>query len=150
MKVEDCLRINKNLSKDEADGLNEIQKMLEKRFLDNQRDFYITETLDVLHKGLAIDNVGFIAKIFFKFHASVVKLAPHKQQLYNNLDALQHLQAGSQEEQVHLVAIYRSIVADLFDPYITLFVACLQYAERKFVDFHHANLGAANVVKLNM
>lgn len=141
MKVKDCLRVNKELSEDEANGLEEIQKMLEMRFLANERDFYILETLDVLHKGLGVDNTGFIAGIFFKFHASIIKLKPHKQQLYSNLEAQAHLQAGSLEEQVHLVGIYRSIVADLFDPYITLFVACLQYAEGMFVDFHQANLG---------
>lgn len=141
MKVKDCLRINKDLSEDEVNGLEEIQKMLEMRFLGDERDFYITDTLDILHKGLAVDNTDFIAGIFFKFHASVVKLGPHKKQVYSNLEALGHLQAGSREEQVHLVTIYRSIVSDLFDPYITLFVACLQYIEGKFVNFHQANLG---------
>lgn len=95
MKVEDCLRINKTLSEDEVNGLQEIQKMLETRFLTDEKDFYILETLDILHKGLTVDNNGFIAGIFFKFHASVLKLAPHKQQIYSNLSILSNLQPGS-------------------------------------------------------
>lgn len=47
----------------------------------------------------------------------------------------------STDELVHLVQIYRLIVADVWDPYITLPFACYQFLDNSFTDIVTANLG---------
>jgi hypothetical protein len=39
------------------------------------------------------------------------------------------------------VNLYRSIVADLIDPYLTLPLACYQFIEGEFISIQDANVG---------
>ena len=48
---------------------------------------------------------------------------------------------GSKSELIHLVQIYRLVVADVWDPYISLPFACYQFLENSFIDMVSANLG---------
>src|SRR5262249_45659239 len=45
------------------------------------------------------------------------------------------------KEAAHVTNIYRNIVADLFDPYLTLIVACFQFKDGVFTTLDDADLG---------
>lgn len=48
---------------------------------------------------------------------------------------------GTSEEAAHIVNVYRNVVADLFDPYLTLVVACFQFKEGTFSNIEDADIG---------
>jgi hypothetical protein len=56
---------------------------------------------------------------------------------------------GSVEETEHEIALYRLMVSDLFDPYITILVASCEFIAGTFADLDAANfkMGELNKVE---
>lgn len=85
----------------------------------------------------------FIAKVFLPWVGLIHSLAPHRAHVEDGFAALGSNLAGSHADLVHQVKLYREIVADLLDPYLTLPVACFQWLEGKFTSLEAANFGAS-------
>lgn len=143
MQIHDYFRINKSFSVPEQIALAEIEKQLLSLLFIGDRVCYVTEILDVMHRALAVDQNKFIAGIFLKFQSSKDRTIPHKEKVFADFKAIGQKRIGSLEEQVHLVNIYRSIIADLFDPYITLLVSCFEFIENSFLNFQTSDLSSS-------
>ncbi len=142
MNITDYIRIRKDLSEADKKALIDIQKQIKTTIPSNTiAKEYITEILNLLHDGLKINKNNCISDIFFEFIISTKKLINHKTRIYEELNQLKRFKPNSIEEKIHLVNIYRNIVSDLFDPYISLIVACLQFKEGQFISFIYSNLG---------
>ncbi|MGC3948005.1 MAG: hypothetical protein QM762_26435 [Chryseolinea sp.] len=148
MELVGLLKFKTKLTQREIETLAEIQHKIN-RFNttpDRMQD-YLIAVLNLLHRGLQIDHVRFLEEIFFDFYSLRTNTSPNVQRIYNQLSEITNYQEDSLEEQTHLVNLYRNIVSDAFDPYLSLIVATLQFIEGTFTTMQHANLSQAEFNK---
>lgn len=148
MELVSLLKFKAKITQGETQTLLEIQDKIN-RFIttpDGIQDHLIA-VLNLLHRGLEIDYVRFLEEIFFDFYVLRTNTSPNVQRIYNQLSEIKNYQEDSLEEQTHLVNLYRNIVSDAFDPYLTLIVATLQFIEGTFTTMQHANLSQAEFNK---
>jgi hypothetical protein len=100
---------------------------------------------DTLHKHghhqTLTDERGFLLKVFLPWVGLRKRLRVHRDRIADEFLKTAGYTAGISEEYAHLVNIYRNIVADLIDPYLTLPVACYQFVEDSFTHLEAANYG---------
>ncbi|WP_425395409.1 hypothetical protein [Aeoliella sp.] len=96
--------------------------------------------LCTMHEARQLDESRFINDLFLPWFALRTKTGPHLERIARELSRVSEFEPGSVEEATHLVNIYRNQVADLFDPYMTLLVACFQFIEGKFTTLCDADL----------
>lgn len=142
MGMSNYLKFRTKLTEGDQTTLMEIQEQIDKSSVtpDRTKD-YISELLDLIHRGLAVDNRKYIDNIFFDFYVIRANTESHLKRIYKQLTEIGNYEENSREEQTHLVNLYRNIVADAFDPYLTLIVATLEFIDGKFVSIQQANLG---------
>lgn len=103
--------------------------------------------LCVMHDARRLDGPRFIREVFLPWVGLKQKTAAHRRRIGDELARLGGFAEGSKEEAAHAVNIYRNIVSDLFDPYLTLVYACFQFVEGKFTDIQAADLGNSERTK---
>ncbi len=142
MNISEYIKIRKDLSETDRQALVDIQNKIETAIPSiTIAEEYITEILNLLHEGVTINKNEFIREVFFEFVISTKKLIYHKTRIYDELSQLKRFKPNSIEESTHLINIYRNVISDLFDPYISLVIACLQFKEGRFINFLYSNLG---------
>jgi len=101
----------------------------------------ITLLLPLFHEARAKDSKIFLIKAFLPWVSLQRSTQVHRERILDEFVRSRDFEVASREELVHLVNIYRSLVADLLDPYLTLVVACFRFVEGSFVDIEDANFG---------
>jgi hypothetical protein len=124
-----------------TEEFNRLQEKAESILIDSTHTSNLEQILSVMHSAHSIDSQKYILGIFFEFQASKHKIKPHQDRLYREMARLNKFKPDSEEEAIFLVNIYRSLISDLFDPYITLIYASIQYIEGKFDSYIVSNLG---------
>lgn len=97
--------------------------------------------LPLLQKSYSKDERQFLLRVFLPWIGMRERLRVHRNRILDEFAQTGSFTAGSPDEYAHLVNVYRSIVADLIDPYLTLLVACYQFVEGGFSDLEAANFG---------
>jgi len=97
--------------------------------------------LPLLHKARSHDERGFLLRVFLPWLSLRMRLKVNRSRILDEFAKTGSFTPGTSDEHAHLVNIYRSIVADLIDPYLTLLVACYQFVEGSFTDIEAANFG---------
>jgi hypothetical protein len=97
--------------------------------------------LCVMHDARRIDETRFIKEVFLPWYGLKRRTADHRRRIGDELVRLGSFREGSVEDAMHAVNVYRNIVSDLFDPYLTLIFACFQFVEGGFTDIRAADLG---------
>lgn len=97
--------------------------------------------LCLMHEARLIDQPRFLNEVFLPWCGLKRRTADHRRRIGDELARLAEFPEGSREEAMHVANLYRNIVSDLFDPYLTLAVACFQFLEAKFTDIQAADLG---------
>jgi hypothetical protein len=97
--------------------------------------------LCVMHEARETDQTEFLNEIFIPWHGLRRKTRPHFDRICDELVRIGEFEPGSVEEATHAVNVYRNIVSDLFDPYLSLIVACFQFKEGTFSGLDNADLG---------
>jgi hypothetical protein len=142
MEIKDYIKFKTTLTENDEKTLREIHSKIETSSVTPDRTKgYITQLLDLIHRGLEIDNIKFLDKVFFDFHVIRESTEPHLKRIYQQLTAIGDFKEDSLEEQTHLVNLYRNIVSDAFDPYLNLVVATLQFIDGTFTSIQQTNLG---------
>lgn len=141
MEIIQRLRIRHNLPDEEKIHFAQINDQYQFLSVTAQRDDYVAQILDLLHESLAVNQIEFIKNLFFEFHKSIKKTDRNRNRIFETIGGLTTFK-DSIDEQIQLTNIYRSIVADLFDPYISLIVALIKYKEGTYSTFLEANLGS--------
>lgn len=140
MKINTLLKIRTHLEETDQQVIDQIGERIDKAFLNQETaKEFINSILKLLYTGFNINSKEYLDKVFFDFHIIRQNTLPHKARIYCELDRLAQL--NEVEVQIHLVNIYRNIVSDLFDPYINLIVATLQFIEGSFKSIQQTNLG---------
>lgn len=149
MNYSDFLKVD---TSSEAKGaLYEIEIICNENFSDpDLGKQLIGEILELFHTCLKIDNKKFLENIFFENQKTLRLTYDHQDFVFGQWDSFKlEGKPTSRLQQMQLVNLYRNIVSDLFDPYLTIIVACLKFSEGKFRSFTHSNLFAGEFHKVN-
>lgn len=105
------------------------------------RNTNVSVILLLLHAARDVDQKRFMTELFLPWIAVQRSVKPSRDRVADEFIRIGDIAEGSQEELVHLAQIYRLIVADIWDPYVSLPFACYQFLEGAFTDMVAANLG---------
>jgi hypothetical protein len=119
-----------------------------RRLLEKLNTFGLKETrynnvliiLCAMHDARNVDEQRFINEVFLPWIGLKKKTRTHLERVGHEIARLKDFEPGTAQDAAHLANIYRSLVADLFDPYMTLLVACFQFIENKFTSISEADL----------
>ena len=105
--------------------------------------------LCLMHECLVIDKKGYFINVFLPWTGLKKRVSSHKQRLLDEFARAAAICPNSDKEKAHFVNIYRNLVSDLFDPYITLVVASYQFRSGTFHSIIQSNfsLGERNKVE---
>jgi hypothetical protein len=103
----------------------------------------------LLHDAHRVDPARFVAQVFLPWVRLRRTLQPNLQRVGREMARIGEVTEGSVEETEHQIALYRLIVSDLFDPYITILVASCELIAGTFTDLDAANfkMGELNKVE---
>lgn len=103
--------------------------------------------LYVMHEAREIDQARFLKEVFLPWQGLRQKTKTHFERIGDELARIQEFEPGTIQEAAHEANVYRNIVSDLFDPYLTLVVACFQFKEGKFTTLEDADLSQGERTK---
>lgn len=134
------LQIIRTVDEGDLKLFNDLNSQIEESFSSlTIADCYIQQVMRIVHDAYGIDNIKFIKEIFFESTVTLRKTELHRKRIINEINKLDKLEG--EEYAVNAVNIYRSIIADLFDPYMSILVACVQFYHGSFVSYINSNLG---------
>lgn len=96
----------------------------------------------IMHDARRLDARRYVRDVFLPFTGIQRRLEAQIRRILDEIAASDRFEEGSREDAAHQATkVYRPLVADVFDPYLTLLVATYQFIEGTFVDIGAANLG---------
>lgn len=103
----------------------------------------------LLHEAHSVDPARFVAQVFLPWVRLRRTLQANWLRVRREMARIGEIAEGSTEETEHQIALYRLIVSDLFDPYITILVASCELIAGTFTDLDAANfkMGELNKVE---
>lgn len=138
--VEKLFFVREDLSDLDESERHQLIEKLNALGLNDMRYDNVLILLIVLHEARMIDEIRFLNEVFLPWLSLRNRTRPHLDRVARELSRISEFEVDSVEEASHLVNVYRSIVSDLFDPYMTLVVACFQFKEGCFVNISSADL----------
>ena len=117
-----------------------------------QAEFYFTDPemgasmigdlLQLFHSCYDKDKTMFLTEIFYENQRVLRNTYDHRDLILEEVDRLLKDSAKPKDKrwQIRVVNVYRSIVAELYDPALAIIVACLKMREGIFTNFTNANL----------
>ncbi len=130
-----------------AESLREIAIQAEENFSTPEAGNALVEKImPLFHDAFSKDNAAFVGQVFFEAQRAIRRTHRHQKYIYEELDRLK-ADEDSENNQVRMVNLYRSIVSDMLDVYLSIIVACLKMIEGKFSSFLEANLSSSELTK---
>lgn len=107
---------------------------------------FVKQIIGLFWDAYNIDRDIFIKDIFFQNQLALKATQANQDYIFDLYDSAKAAPNG-QRKQIQLVNIYRNMVSDLFEPYLSILVACHQLKAGTFKSFNAANLSAAESSK---
>ncbi|MGR4890863.1 hypothetical protein ACIPPQ_07510 [Sphingopyxis sp. LARHCG72] len=96
-----------------------------------------------MHEASEQDRAAYMTKVFLPWAGIKRRVHAQVMRIIDDIGRTNEIEAYSDEDAAHIATkIYRPLVSDVFDPYMTLLVATYAFKEGKFVDIETSNLGA--------
>ncbi|MGE8423395.1 MAG: hypothetical protein ACN6PI_11230 [Sphingobacterium siyangense] len=148
MEYGSFLRLDKTASAKEA--LAEIKDICDENFSSEiAGKQLINEILGLFHEALETDDKAFLGKVFFENQKYLRLTYDHQDFIFRQWDDIKtRTDQMDRCMQMQLVNLYRNIVSDLFDPYLSIIIAAIRFKEGTFSSFNHANLSAGEFQKV--
>lgn len=140
MEINKLFKVKSN-PENVTEEFNRLQEKANSLFSKQGCTSNLEQVLTVFNRAYSAGSQNYILDILFEFQASKHKIKPHQDRIYGEMMRLNEYEPDSKEEATFLINIYRNIVSDLFDPYISLIYASLQYIDGKFDTYITSNLG---------
>ena len=97
----------------------------------------------IMHQACEQDRTAYLTKVFFPWVGIKRRLHDQVMRIVDDIARCNEIEAYSTEDAAHIATkVYRPLVSDVFDPYMTLLVATYTFIEGSFVDIETSNLGA--------
>ncbi|MDB4918721.1 hypothetical protein [Mucilaginibacter sp.] len=140
MRVTDHIRLLKKPEKSDLKTFVRIEKIVHKWISTEAiATRYTEEILQLFHDAFGVQPVTFIKDLFFP-NQLTLRATYARQDFILSAFKKAKRTIKLETRQIALENVYRSIVADLFDPYVSLLVASIQLKEGAFKSFELANL----------
>ena len=141
------LRITK---KKDISVLNTIKREAEFYFTDPEIGASkINDLLLLFHSCYDKDKTKFLTEIFYENQRVLRNTYDHRDLILEDVDRLLKDSGKAKDKrwQIRVINVYRSIVAELYDPALAIIVACLKMREGSFTNFTNANLSMSESQK---
>lgn len=147
MNFAEYTRITTRLSAGELADLEAIEKQAQVSISSPAiLDEYVTEILSLFYQSFNVDQIIFIEQIFFENQLMIRRTNANQEFIFDWFEQTKSLPEG-EKKQIQMVHVYRAMVSDIFEPYLSILVACIHLIEGSFDTFLQANLGAAEFKK---
>jgi hypothetical protein len=138
LKPETLLFIRKGLEANDVQGL---AGPLNRPGDADLRAANISVLLPLLHEARDKGGKTFWIELFLPWISIQSSVRAHHDRILSEFARIGEFKHDSQKFLIHLVNVYRSIVSDLLDPYMSLLVGCFQFIEGEFTSIKRANVG---------
>jgi len=96
----------------------------------------------LFHEARSRDQWNFLVKVFLPWTSIQRSMRNQVARICEEFTRLSGIEAYSEADTAHITTkIYRPLVADVLDPYLSLLMASYQFKEGTFVDIHQTDLG---------
>lgn len=147
IKCIDYVRVDKSISEN-LDAFTLIESQASESFYSLDRGkSNVVEIIEILHKAFNKDNVAFVKEILYEYQVTMRKIRLPQEKVVSDFDPLISKEYDKYTP-INLVNLYRAIISDLFDPYISLIVACIEFEQNDFDSFLSSNLGLGESKKI--
>ncbi|WP_417409910.1 hypothetical protein [Hoeflea sp.] len=97
----------------------------------------------IMNEARSIDAQGYLTKVLFPWIGMKRLLQRQARSIVDDIERISGLEAYTTEDAAHIAnKIYRPLVADIFDPYLTLLVGTYAFIDGTFVSIEASNYGA--------
>ncbi|WP_025144867.1 hypothetical protein [Pedobacter jeongneungensis] len=147
MEYKKFLKITK---KKDLAALDTVKKEAEFYFTDPVNGAsMINDLLQLFHSCYDMDRTMFLTEIFYENQRVLRNTYDHRDLILEDVDRLLKDAAKPKDKrwQIRVINVYRSIVAELYDPALAIIVACLKMREGNFTSFTNANLSMSESQK---
>lgn len=138
LKPETLLFVRKSLEASDIQGLAEPLNLPGDLGL---RSANISVFLPLLHDAREKGEKAFWISLFLPWITIQRSVGAHHDRITHEFTRIVDFSEGSTDFAIHLVNLYRSIVSELLDPYLTLPLACFQFIEGTFTTIQDSNVG---------
>lgn len=140
MRITDHLRLVKNPDKGDLKTFDRLEKEISKWIsADYVATQFVTEVLQLFHDAFDIAPKTFIKNIFFPNQLTLRATYARQDFILSQFKKAKRVKE-LESRQIALENVYRCIVSDLFDPYLSILVASAKLKEGIFLSFELANL----------
>lgn len=116
-----------------------------------QRMENIEYLLLLMHRAMSPDPKAYLMQVFLPWVALRSRIATSRERLGLEFVRMAEFDDDPQKGTLHAaVSIYRPMVADILDPYLTLLVATYQVIDGSFTSIEASNLGSGERSKAEM
>ncbi|MDL2403075.1 hypothetical protein [Rhizobium mayense] len=96
----------------------------------------------ILHEARATDQERFLIEVYLPWVSIQRSMKNQMIRISEEFSRLSELDVCSESDTAHIATkIYRPLVADVLDPYLSLVMACYQFKEGKYVNIHETDVG---------
>lgn len=102
----------------------------------------------IMDEARTRDAKAYLTKVFLPWIGIQRRLKDQMLRILADIERINVSEAYGTEDTAHIATkIYRPLVADVFDPYLTLIVATYEFIEDKFISIEATNVGALERAK---
>ena len=101
----------------------------------------INQIMPIIHSAYNKNSIIFIRDILFQHQITIRKTMFNEDLIMEKFENAKSMPDGPRRQR-ELVEVYRNLVGDVFDPYLSLLVGCIQLSEGNFDNYLTTNLGA--------
>ncbi|MEN5229748.1 hypothetical protein [Brevundimonas naejangsanensis] len=127
----------------DEEALTEFARLLITSTDPRRRLANVEYLLLLMHQAMTVDRAAFLQKVFLPWVGLQQRTFRHRRRIGREFARLPAMDAYSDEDAEHIAQhIYRPLVAEILDPYLTLLVASYEFASGEFVDIQTTNLSS--------
>lgn len=97
----------------------------------------------LMHQAMTVGRTAYLQTVFLPWVGLQQRTLRHRRRIGREFGRLAEMDAYSDDDAEHIAQhIYRPLVAEILDPYLTLLVASYEFASGDFIDIQTTNLTA--------
>lgn len=148
MNLAQYLKLVQKPSLRDLKALAKVEKIILKWVSSSEiAEEFTVELFNLFHEAFRSSPHVFVTEIFFKNQLLLRKTYLNDEYILSEFKKALKI-SNLKRRQIKLVGVYRSLVSDLFDPYLTILIACTELKEGIFQSMKVSNLGYSETNKV--
>jgi hypothetical protein len=105
----------------------------------------------LMHAARTKDPCRYLHEVFLPWAGIKRRLYAQVMRILDDVIGTRQIEAYTVEDAAHIATnVYRPLVADIFDPFMTLLVASYQFVDGTFTNIHDVNVGSGERTKAEL